>query len=239
MQPAQADEFESDLGVVEKAMCNAVTPAYTSRKTAHWVLWCNFCAGHQINPFLQNLSNLVPYLQVFAARYRDGRLFPSGRPIRAKTVFDALLSAAQKFTRMGTEDPWKTAHGVIDYRIQSQLRPFEKNDPAPVRVKSVPITLVIHALFFAYQTNPTSERKAIASVICVAFFFCLRPGEYTRTTTDDQAFALIDVGLFIGTPRLRNKHSSEPELLAATSLQLTFATRKNNNLGRDYCPRLF
>ena len=127
---------------------------------------------------------------------------------------------------MGTEDPRKMAHRVIDYCIQIQLQLFEKNNLAPVRVKPVPITLVIHALLFAYQTNPTSERKAIANMICVAFFFCLLPGEYTGTTTDDQAFALIDVALFIGTWRLHNKHSSEPELLAATSLQLTFTTQK-------------
>ena len=91
--------------------------------------------------------------------------------------------------------------------------------------------LVIHALLFAYQINPTPERKAIANVICVAFFFCLCPDEYTGTTTDDQAFALNDVALFIGTRRLHNKHSSEPELLAATALQLTFTTQKINNLG--------
>ena len=93
------------------------------------------------------------------------------------------------------------------------------------------ITLVIHALLFAYQTNPLSERKAVANMICVAFFFCLCPGEYTGTTTDDQAFALNDVALFIGTRQLHNEHSSEPELLAATSLQLTFITQKNNDRG--------
>ena len=110
------------------------------------------------------------------------------------------------------------AHGVIDYPIQSQMRSFEKNDPAFVHVKPVSITLVIHALLFAYQTNPTAERKAIANMICVAFFFCLHPGEYTGTTTDDQAFALNDIALFIGTRWLHNKHSSDPKLLAATSL---------------------
>ena len=71
-------------------------------------------------------------------------------------------------------------HGVIDYCIHSQLRSFENNDPAPVRVKSMPITLAIHTLLFAYQTNPTPKRKAITNMICVAFFFCLRPGENYR-----------------------------------------------------------
>lgn len=65
--------------------------------------------------------------------------------------------------------------------------------------------------------------------MCTAFFFCVRRGEYTRTTTDDQTFALNDVSLFIGTRWLCNEHSSEPELLAATSLQLTFTNQKNND----------
>ena len=144
-----------------------------------------------------------------------------------------------RFTRMGTKDPRKTAHGVIDYRIHSQLWSFEKNNPASVLVKPVPITLVIPALLFAYRTNPTPERKEIANMICVAFFFCICPGEYTETTPDDQAFALNNVILFIGTRRLHNKHSSEPELLAATSLQLTFSTQKNNDRGVIVRPRLF
>ena len=134
---------------------------------------------------------------------------------------------------MGTKDPRKMAHIVIDYWIQSQLRPFEKNDPAPIRVKPIPITLVIHALLFTYRTNPTPERLVVANMMCIAFFFCLRHGEYTRITTDDQAFALNEVPLFIGIRRLHNKHYSEPELLAATSLQLTFILNRNEENEND------
>ena len=50
------------------------------------------CSAHHIDPFLQNLSNSVPCLQVFAARYREGQISPSGQPIWAKIIFDALLS---------------------------------------------------------------------------------------------------------------------------------------------------
>ena len=100
MQPAEADEFESDLGIVEEAMCNAVTTGYAARKTSHCVLWCTFCNSHHINSFLWNLSDPVNYLQVFATRYRDSIISPSGRPVRAKAVSDVLLSVAQKFTRM-------------------------------------------------------------------------------------------------------------------------------------------
>ena len=128
---------------------------------------------------------------------------------------------------METEDPRKTAHGVIDYQIQSQLRSFEENSPVPVHAKPVLITLVIHTLLFTYQTNLTPERKAVANRMYIAFLFCLCPGEYTGTTIDDQAFALDDATLFIETRRLHNEHSSKQKLLlASTLLQLTFIPRK-------------
>ena len=66
-------------------------------------------------------------------------------------------------------------------------------------------------------------------MMCIVVFFCLCPDEYTGTTADDQAFALNDVALLIRTRQLPNKHSSEPELLAATSLQLTFTSTEKNN----------
>ena len=121
--------------------------------------------------------------------------------------------------------------GVINYRIQSQLQLFEKTDPVPVRVKPIPITLVIRALLFASQTNRTLECKMAANMMCIVFFFLLCPGEYTKMTTDDHAFALDNVALFIGTRRLHNKNSSEPELLTSMMLQSTFTTQISNNCG--------
>ena len=68
-------------------------------------------------------------------------------------------------------------------------------------------------------------------MMCIAFLFCLCPGKYTGTMTGDQAFALNDVVLFIGTQRLHNEHSSKDELQASTSLQLAFTIQKNNDQG--------
>lgn len=89
MPPVQANEFKSDLGVVKEAMTNAVITPYAIRKTSYWALWCTFCNGSHINPFLQNLSNPVTYLQFFAVQYSDGSISPSGRPVRAKAAPDA------------------------------------------------------------------------------------------------------------------------------------------------------
>ncbi|VEU39857.1 unnamed protein product, partial [Pseudo-nitzschia multistriata] len=84
------------------------------------------------------------------------------------------------------------------------------------------------ALILAF---PTPQRQAVANMICIAFFFCLRPGEYTGTTSDDQAFSLDDITFFVGTRRLSSAAASDADISAATSIQLTFTTQKNGIKG--------
>jgi len=82
--------------------------------------------------------------------------------------------------------------------------------------------------------------------MCIAFYFCLRPGEYTGTTSNDQAFTLAGVGFHLGGRILNNEKSRDFEIEAATSITLTFTEQKNGDKGniiaharsRDYlcCP---
>eukprot|EP00536_Pseudo-nitzschia_multiseries_P018575 jgi/Psemu1/56269/gm1.56269_g len=67
-------------------------------------------------------------------------------------------------------------------------------------------------------------------MICIAFFFCLRPGEYTGTTRDDQAFHLKEVSFYLGSKFVPHDGPAH-ELLAATSVTLTFTTQKNGDKG--------
>jgi len=134
---------------------------------------------------------------------------------------------------MGAKDPRMDCHGKIDYRITALIKSYAKRDAPACRVKPVPISIVTHALHFAFHSHPSPERKAVANMIALAFFYCLRPGEYTGTTTDDQAFALQDVALFLGARRLSNEHSSEFEIEAATAVHLTFTTQKNGDKGDE------
>ena len=71
----------------------------------------------------------------------------------------------------------------------------------------------------------------MADMICIAFFFLLRPGEYTGTTTDDAAFTLNDVYLYSGRRKLSLADASDVELRAATSCALHFTTQKNLRKG--------
>jgi hypothetical protein len=64
----------------------------------------------------------VPILQIFGARYRDGRIAPSKKLVRAGSVDDALRAVGQTFARMGSKDIRKDSLGNIDFRLQRQLR---------------------------------------------------------------------------------------------------------------------
>jgi len=82
----------------------------------------------------------------------------------------------------------------------------------------------------AIASNAAGPR-AVANMIVLAFFFLLRPGECTGTTTDNAPFRLADVMLHIGRRQLDLTTSTEAELLAATSVSLVFATQKNGVRG--------
>eukprot|EP00536_Pseudo-nitzschia_multiseries_P017358 jgi/Psemu1/50546/gm1.50546_g len=165
---------------------------------------------------LTHTSNLLqiqsPSSKVFAKRLHDGRLSCSHKPLRSCTVSDTIRSVGQTLARLGAKDPQTNSTGSLDFRLMARFKGYAKLDPAPCRVKPVPITL------------------AIANMICIAFFFCLRPGEYTGTTRDDQAFHLKEVSFYLGSKIV---HHDDPayELLAATSVTLTFTTQKNGDNG--------
>jgi hypothetical protein len=72
------------------------------------------------------------------------------------------------------------------------------------------------------------DTQAIADMIAITFFFLLRPGEYTGTTSDDTPFRLQDVHLYIGTRRLDTMLCTNAEINAATSVSYTFTTQKND-----------
>jgi hypothetical protein len=156
----------------------------------------------------------VPYLYVFAQRYRDRRLSLSGNPCKSCTVADVVRWIGQNFARLGSQDPRYDGFDKIDYRLSCLFTAYNKTDKAPIRVKSVPVTIVVAALRFTYHDVPNAERQAVTNIICPRFYFCLRPGEYTGTNAK-QAFTLGNVAFFLGTRRLHNKTACDRDIEAA------------------------
>ena len=108
---------------------------------------------------------------------------------------------------MGAINPRLNLFGKIDFRLGQQLRSYTKS---PLLV-----CIVVSALKFAAGNEHGSPMLlAIANLMCIAFFFCLRPGEYTGTTTDNQAFSLDNIKLIVGGYCLSLKDSSDADILA-------------------------
>jgi hypothetical protein len=195
--PSKRDAFRTDLCLVQEKTRLGVTAKRARAADAHWGRWEKCCLSHNIDPFLKNCPDPIPTIQVFAQRYRDGREAPLRRAVRSGTVEDAVRVVGQAFTQLGAPYIRKDAFGTIDFRVSRQFRCYREEDAPPSRVKPAPIIIIIFILHKAFTPSSTPCRQAIADLVTIAFYFLLRPGEYTGTTSDDAAFRLADIGLHV------------------------------------------
>jgi hypothetical protein len=227
LPPAKANALRTDLGTVDERIRSGVTHQRAKAMDNHWSRWDAFCLEHNIDPYLRNWADPVPIIQVFGERYRDGRLAPLKNAVKARTVEDALRAIGQAHARLGAPDPRKDSHGGIDFRIQRQISSYKKVDRPPRRVKPIPIIIILYILAQAYDDRRSESDLAVADMIVIAFFFLLRPGEYTGTTNDDAPFRLEDVHLYIGARKLDSNTASLAEFDAASSVSYRFTSQKN------------
>jgi hypothetical protein len=95
-------------------------------------------------------------------------------------------------------------------------------------LKPVPIIIIFIAAQAFWDTH-SEEEMVISDMITIAFFFLLRPGEYTGMVLNDAAFKLQDVGLYIQGRKLHLFTAAKPEITSATSASYTFTMQKNGN----------
>lgn len=195
-----------------------------------WTQWTIFCNELAIDPLLETVENPIPILQVFAKRVQEGVLAAGGAPVRARTAEDYLRFVGQTFQGVGSPDPRLNIFGKVDFRLSRMISAWKKQDPPPNRVKPVPIR-VIQAISFVAEASTDPLVVGISDMITIAFFFLLRPGEYTATKSDTQPFDFKSVQLFIGDHRLNLLTASNAELLSATFVSLTFEKQKNGVKG--------
>ena len=235
------DELRTDLSLLRAAFDAGVVPSRARAQGRTWSIWSDFCHTLGTDPTLADVGDPVLLLQLFAQRYRDGRLAPSHHPVRSRSVEDAIRAVGQGFARVGAPDPRLNDAGHLDFRLTRQLRGYSRADPPPTRVKPIPISVIIHALTVAAASD-TADSWAVADMACTAFFFLLRPGEYTSAPSDTRPFYLEDIQLFIGRAHLNLATASDGDLQTATFTTYTFTTQKNGvrgeviGLGRSGSP---
>ena len=205
--------------------------------------WLLYVTELSLDPLLQTVTDKVPFLQVFSRRIRSGTLSASTRAVKSRSVEEYLRSVSQTFLAMGHDDPRLSSNQRIDHRLQRMLRTYSKQDPPPNRVKPVPVQVLRHIASIAAATNLPFQR-CLADMITIAFFFLLRPGEYTNSHSESTPFRLTDVQLFVGEHRLDLFDAPLHQLATSTFASLTFTDQKNGvrgeviGLGRSGCPTL-
>lgn len=227
LSPSHRDVLLRDIGSIQTAMFSSVTTGRSTMASTYASLWSTFCEQHHLDPYLSSSPDPIPWLQVFACQVRDGRFSASGNSVRSSTVADALHFVSQTFTLLGKTDPRLAPNSShLDFRLARQLRGYAKSDPPPIRVKPIPLSILHRASLIATTAgDPTS--LASADMMWLAFFFLLRPGEYSASTSDSHPFRQSNVQLWSGSTPVDPFAASPTTLLACTFVALTFETQKN------------
>jgi hypothetical protein len=215
----------------------------TKLAISSWRAWTDFCHSLHVDPNLREIEDPVSLLQIFAHRRRNGTLTPGGRPVRSRSVEDTVRTIAQTFCRVGAPDPRLDTNHAIDFRLQRQLRSYSKEDPPPTRVKPLPVSVITQTLMVAYAT-PYPGNHAIGDMISLAFFFLLRPGEYTISPAESTPFRFCDVSLKLAGQPLNLSTAPATDITNADFVTLEFDTQKSGvrgevvGLGRSGNPHL-
>ena len=224
----KAHRFSCDIRTAQATVLQGVSPGRAASAATAWDKWIEFTTDLGLDPFLQAFQDKVPFLQVFAHRVHIGELSASGSPIRSRSAEDYVRHIGQTFLHVGADDPRLNSAHTIDFRLQRTLKAWKACDPAPDRVKPVPIQ-VIRRIAFLAQSSPDPTLCASADMIIIAFFYLLRPGEYTDN--DKNPFRFEDVQLFIGDTRINLTTAPREQVQQARFASLTFTNQKNGVRG--------
>jgi hypothetical protein len=201
----------------------------------NWARWLEFCSDARRDPYLLDSDKPVQQqlLLAFASRVRRG-YYGRGRPVQAQTPETALRHVAQTLVLAGYPDPRRSFGAKdLDLPFSKMLRSYKLQDPAPKPQLALPVRAVQCAVTF-YAAKQTPLAGAISDLLTIAFFFLLRPGEYTmstaRTRTRTVQFRRQDVRFFKEGTIL--PHSSPiATLRAADAVRLYIDNQKNGQRG--------
>jgi hypothetical protein len=229
--PVHHDALCLDWRSVEAATRARLTPHRGAAQNSAWRLWETFCQRLALDPLLPDVPDKLPFLLLFAQRYRCGSLSPSRLTVRSRTVEDALRAVGQTFAGLGSPDPRLNLHGTTDIRLASLLRAWSRLDAPPARVRPIPVELIHSALDLA-ALDPALH--AVGDCVALAFYFLLRPGEYSGCPKSrDDLFRIRDVELWALQVRVDPLTCPDSAFDALSFVSLTFSTQKNGVRGES------
>jgi len=240
--PRAQDKFAADLRAALQVSASANTSKTESGRSKIFGVWSLFCQSLGVNHSLSDVVSQeakLTYLIVFGLRYsREGQ---KDKSVRADTVTDALLAVGQGISHLGRPDPRKETPGAI--RNHPLLASFlkglrNKDDPSK---RSYPANIaIIRQLYTTLELKDKvygTINNSVINLIIIAFYWLLRPAEYTlsRDAGRSQAFLLQDAVIFVGN---RVYYATDPSLNdvninKVTAAALTFTDQKNGVRGEQ------
>ena len=148
-------------------MDTGISTGYAQSLGTNWNQWTSYCADIGLDPLLQNIADPVPFLQIFAHRVRSGRNSAKGKTVRKRTVEHYVRAVGQTISLLGAVDPRHNKAGETDFRLYRQLRSYHRSDPAPARVKPLPIQIIDHVYTAAIQGD--HRQQCVADMLWIAF----------------------------------------------------------------------
>jgi hypothetical protein len=230
LDPTTRNDVLHDFLLAQEDFSKGVAPSTANSIRLYWSYWEKFCGELSVNPLQPRSKDPVLLLQIFARRYRTGALPHQRKAVRKDAVDSALRAIGQTCVSLGTQDPRLNHFGKIDFRLLRQLNAYQREDPPPDRVKPIPFQVILYLATTAFAVGAAAEgTKAIADMVILAFFFLLRPGEYTFSSSkkDSAPFRLQDVCLRRGNVYLDIMNCALAELDTADFCSLTFSNQKN------------
>jgi hypothetical protein len=186
-----ASRFARDLQSAGQTIESATTGG--SSRSSSWTQWEAFCEDCGVAPTLAGIADPIPFLLVFAVRYRDGTLSKSGEPVRASTVEDVVRDIGQTMALMGHPDPRTLPSGRIEFRLGRLFRGFTKEDPPPSRLQPVSLEILRQ---LCLDTGQSRFDQVTRDLTIMGFFYLCRPGEvYAPSSPQSESapFRLCDV----------------------------------------------
>ena len=141
------------------------------------------------------------YLLVFGLRYR--RKGATNNPVRADTVDKALHAVAEGLTNLGRPDPRKSGpRGEFHPVYTAFLKALRDEDDPSTRAYPANITILreLYNVLDVHDPKFGALNEHIIDLIIVAFYWLLRPAEYTESsdkTSRTQAFLYRQIHLTI------------------------------------------
>lgn len=195
--PEARVHFVADLSTALDLSAAANTTKHRAAQSKIFGNWQDFCEELGKSPNLLDTpaDDRLSYLLVWGLRYRlKGQ---RNKPVRADTVEKALTAIGQGISNLGGEDPRLGPNGKLKPVLSDFLKALGDEDSPTDRAYPVNTT-ILRAMFDQLDTGDPEWgvlNRHAQDLIVVAFFWLLRPAEYTNEDPKarSQAFRLCDV----------------------------------------------